>query len=72
MVVVAIVGKVDCHATVKKESMNNIKQWAMGIILLVLSPFLLMFAILVSLFIKLPIWIYLLYNEAWEEWRKTK
>ncbi len=69
-VVVEIVAKADCHATVKKESMNKIKQWVMGVALLVASPFLLLFAMLAGIFIKLPIWVYILYNETWQEMRK--
>jgi hypothetical protein len=66
-VVVETVGKAGYHATVKKESMNKIKQWVFGVALLVASPFLLLFAMLVGIMIKLPIFIFMLYNETWQE-----
>lgn len=65
-VAVVIVGKVDCHATVKKENMNKIKEWALGLCLLIATPFLMMFAILAMVFFKLPITIFMLYNEYWQ------
>ena len=50
-----------------KDDMNLIKEWVLGMVLLILTPFFLLFIILVSLFVKLPMWIYMLYNEYWQE-----
>ena len=61
-----IVGKVDFRAIVKKENMNKIKEWALGLCLLIATPFLMMFAILAMVFFKLPITIFMLYNEYWQ------
>jgi hypothetical protein len=48
------------------------KQWLFGIILLILSPFLILLGIILSVVFKLPIWIFLLFNEFWLEHRKKK
>jgi hypothetical protein len=52
--------------------MNKIKQWIFGLALLILSPFLLLIFALVSISIKVPIWVYFLYKESWEEIRKAR
>ena len=71
-VAVVIVGKVDCHATVKKENMNKIKEWALGLCLLIATPFLMMFAILAMVFFKLPIMMFILYNEIWTDMKEKR
>lgn len=71
-VVLVIVGKAAFHATVKKENMNTVKQWAFGVMLLVATPFLLMFGIIASLFIKLPLWAFMLYNEVWNDMKEKR
>ena len=55
-----------------KENMDKIKQWVMGIALLAASPFLLFFTIIVMILIKMPIMIYMLYNEVWEEYKEDR
>jgi len=72
VVVVVIVNKVDYHAIAKKENMNKIKEWVLGIALLAASPFLLCFTIMVMIFFKMPIMIYMLYNEIWQEYKEEK
>ena len=54
------------------EKVNSIKEWVLGIVLLILTPFLLLVGILVALFVKLPIWIYMLYNESWQTYKENK
>jgi len=54
------------------EKVKKIKEWLLGLVLLAASPFLLLVFILVSISIKLPIWIYLLYNEFWHEMKNKK
>ena len=60
----------------EKAKMNNyinlFKQWIFGIILLILSPFIILVGIILSVAFKLPIWIFLLFNEVWLEHRKKK
>lgn len=67
-----IVNKVDYHATVKKESMNKIKEWALGLCLLIATPFLMLFAIFAMVLFKLPITIFMLYNEYWEYIKESR
>lgn len=67
-----IANKVDYRATVKKENMNKIKEWVLGIALLAASPFLLCFTIMAMILIKMPIMIYMLYNEIWQEYKEDK
>lgn len=55
-----------------KENMDKLKQWVMGIALLAASPFLLFFTIIVMILIKMPIMIYMLYNEVWEEYKEDR
>lgn len=55
-----------------KEDMNKLKQWVMGITLLVATPFLMMFAMLAMVFFKLPILIFMLYNEFWEDYKDKR
>jgi hypothetical protein len=69
---VVIVNKVDYRAIAKKENMNKIKEWVLGIALLAASPFLLFFTIMVMIFFKMPIMIYMLYNEIWQEYKEEK
>ena len=52
--------------------MNSVKQWVFGIALLAATPFLLLFAMLVSIAIKLPIWIFILYNETWQDFKEKR
>ena len=60
----------------EKAKMNNyinlFKQWIFGIILLILSPFIILVGIIASVVFKLPIWIFLLFNGFWLEHRKKK
>jgi len=51
---------------------NLFKQWIFGIILLILSPFLILLGILLSIVFKLPIWIFMIYNEFLFENRKKE
>jgi len=67
-----IVNKVDYRAIAKKENMNKIKEWVLGIALLAASPFLLFFTIMVMIFFKMPIMIYMLYKEIWQEYKEEK
>lgn len=55
-----------------KDCMDKLKQWVLGIALLAASPFLLFFTIAAMLFIKMPIMIYMLYNEVWEEYKEDR
>jgi len=52
--------------------MDKIKQWVMGIALLAASPFLLFFSIMAMICIKMPIMVYMLYNELWEEYKEGR
>ena len=52
--------------------MNTIKQWVFGVMLLVATPFLLMFGIIASLLIKLPLWAFMLYNEVWNDMKEKR
>ncbi len=54
------------------EKVKKIKEWLLGLVLLAASPFLLLVFILVSISIKLPIWIFMLYNEFWYEMKNKK
>lgn len=55
-----------------KDYMNTIKEWVMGLLLLVATPFLIMFAMLAMIFFKLPILIFMLYNEFWEDYKAKR
>jgi hypothetical protein len=61
-----------CEKVKMNKSINLFKQWIFGIILLILSPFIILLGILSSIVFKLPIWIFLLFNEFWLEHRKKK
>ena len=61
-----------CEKVKMNNYINLFKQWIFGIILLILSPFFILIGILSSILFKLPIWIFLLFNEFWLEHRKKK
>ena len=61
-----------CEKVKMNNYINLFKQWIFGIILLILSPFLILIGIILSVAFKLPIWIFLLFNEFWLEHRKKK
>jgi Na+-driven multidrug efflux pump len=61
-----------CEKVKMNNYINLFKQWIFGIILLILSPFIILLGILSSIVFKLPIWIFLLFNEFWLEHRKKK
>jgi Na+-driven multidrug efflux pump len=61
-----------CEKVKMNKYINLFKQWIFGIILLILSPFLILIGIILSVAFKLPIWIFLLFNEFWLEHRKKK
>ena len=61
-----------CEKVKMNNYINLFKQWIFGIILLILSPFLILIGIIASVVFKLPIWIFLLFNEFWLEHRKKK
>ena len=61
-----------CEKTKMNNYINLFKQWIFGIILLILSPFIILIGIIASVVFKLPIWIFLLFNEFWLEHRKKK
>ena len=61
-----------CEKIKMNNYINLFKQWLFGIILLILSPFLILLGIILSVVFKLPIWIFLLFNEFWLEHRKKK
>lgn len=54
------------------KKMNKIKEWALGLFLLIATPFLIMFAMLAMVFIKLPIMMFLLYNEIWTDMKEKR
>jgi Na+-driven multidrug efflux pump len=61
-----------CEKVKMNKYIKLFKQWIFGIILLILSPFIILLGILSSIVFKLPIWIFLLFNEFWLEHRKKK
>jgi len=61
-----------CEKVKMNKYINLFKQWIFGIILLILSPFIILLGIILSVAFKLPIWIFLLFNEFWLEHRKKK
>ena len=61
-----------CEKVKMNNYINLFKQWIFGIILLILSPFIILVGIILSVAFKLPIWIFLLFNEFWLEHRKKK
>lgn len=61
-----------CEKVKMNNYINLFKQWIFGIILLILSPFIILVGIIASVVFKLPIWIFLLFNEFWLEHRKKK
>ena len=61
-----------CEKVKMNKYINLFKQWIFGIILLILSPFIILIGIIASVAFKLPIWIFLLFNEFWLEHRKKK
>jgi Na+-driven multidrug efflux pump len=61
-----------CEKVKMNKYINLFKQWIFGIILLILSPFIILLGIILSVAFKLPIWIFLLFNEFWLEHRKKE
>ena len=54
------------------KKMNRIKEWSLGLFLLIATPFLMMFAMLAMVFIKLPIMMFILYNEIWTDMKEKR
>ena len=52
--------------------MNKIKEWSLGLFLLIATPFIMGFAMLAMVFIKLPLMMFILYNEIWTDMKEKR